>query len=97
MLGGFSGQMAHDLKNPLAALKGAAQLLREDLTRPSPGIDRVQFADLMLEQIERLVGLVDAYVDEVVEAHEGHASLSSEPGRGTVVVTCPPSERSAEK
>jgi signal transduction histidine kinase len=61
MLGRFSAQMAHDLKNPLAALKGAAQLLREDLTRPSPGIDRVQFTDLMLEQIERLVGLVDIY------------------------------------
>jgi signal transduction histidine kinase len=60
-LGRFSAQMAHDLKNPLAALKGAAQLLLEDLSRASPGIDRVRFANLMLEQIERIDGTVEAY------------------------------------
>jgi signal transduction histidine kinase len=59
-LGRFSAQMAHDLKNPLAALKGAAQLLREDLARPA-GVDRVVFADLMLDQIDRLDRLVDVY------------------------------------
>jgi two-component system sensor histidine kinase HydH len=60
-LGRFSAQMAHDLKNPLAALKGAAQLLREDIARPSAGLDRARFADLMLEQIDRLDGVVDLY------------------------------------
>jgi signal transduction histidine kinase len=60
-LGRFTAQMAHDVKNPLAALKGAAQLLREDLSRPSPGIDRERFADLMLDQIDRLDGIVDLY------------------------------------
>ncbi|HEY3819465.1 MAG TPA: ATP-binding protein [Polyangiaceae bacterium] len=59
-LGRFSAQMAHDLKNPLAALKGAAQLLREDLARPT-GVDRVAFADLMVDQIDRLDRLVDVY------------------------------------
>lgn len=59
-LGRFSAQMAHDLKNPLAALKGAAQLLREDLARPT-GVDRIVFADLMLDQIDRLDRLVDVY------------------------------------
>jgi signal transduction histidine kinase len=52
--------MAHDLKNPLAALKGAAQLLREDMVRPA-GVDRIVFADLMLDQIDRLDRLVDVY------------------------------------
>jgi two-component system sensor histidine kinase HydH len=60
-LGRFSAQMAHDLKNPLAALKGAAQLLCEDLSRATAGVDRVRFANLMLEQIERLNCLVDVY------------------------------------
>ncbi|HEY5242368.1 MAG TPA: ATP-binding protein, partial [Polyangiaceae bacterium] len=59
-LGRFSAQMAHDLKNPLAALKGAIQLLREDLVRPT-GIERIDFADLMLDQIDRLDRLVDVY------------------------------------
>ncbi len=60
-LGRFSAQMAHDLKNPLAALKGAGQLLAEDLTRAAPGIDRAKFVALMLAQIGRLEGLVDVY------------------------------------
>jgi signal transduction histidine kinase len=60
-LGRFSAQMAHDLKNPLAALQGAAQLLRQDLERPTPGVDRVLFAQLMLEQIARIDRLADVY------------------------------------
>jgi two-component system sensor histidine kinase HydH len=60
-LGRFSAQMAHDLKNPLAALKGAAQLLSIDLQRESPGVDRIAFATLMVEQAERLSRLVDVY------------------------------------
>jgi len=60
-LGRFSAQMAHDLKNPLAALKGAAQLLHEDLGRPAAGVDRIVFTDLMLEQIARIDRLVDVY------------------------------------
>jgi signal transduction histidine kinase len=60
-LGRFSAQMAHDLKNPLAALKGAAQLLREDLLRPAQEADRLRFADLMLAQIDRINGVVDLY------------------------------------
>jgi len=60
-LGRFSAQMAHDLKNPLAALKGAAQLLHEDASRPSPGVDRARFTELMLAQIDRLDGVVDLY------------------------------------
>jgi two-component system, NtrC family, sensor histidine kinase HydH len=60
-VGRFSAQLAHDVKNPLAALKGAAQLLREDMKNPSPTLDRGHFLDLILSQIERLDTLVDAY------------------------------------
>jgi signal transduction histidine kinase len=60
-LGRFTAQMAHDLKNPLSALKGAGQLLAEDLRRATPGVDRAKFVDLMLAQIARLEGLVDVY------------------------------------
>jgi two-component system, NtrC family, sensor histidine kinase HydH len=60
-LGRFGAQISHDLKNPLAALKGAAQLLAEDIARPAPGLDRIAFVRLMLDQIARLEGLVDVY------------------------------------
>jgi two-component system, NtrC family, sensor histidine kinase HydH len=60
-VGRFSAQMAHDLKNPLAALKGAAQVLLEDLAKPSDAVDRRAFVELMLAQIDRLDALVDTY------------------------------------
>jgi signal transduction histidine kinase len=55
-LGRFSAQMAHDVKNPLAALKGAAQMIKDDVTpRGAP------LVALMLEQIDRLTRVVDTY------------------------------------
>lgn len=60
-LGRVSAQMAHDLKNPLAALKGAAQLLARDFTHPDPSLDRARFVALMLAQIERIDEVVDLY------------------------------------
>jgi len=60
-LGRFSAQMAHDLKNPLAALKGAAQYLKEEQARGHPLADQGEFLDLILEQIERLHTVVDHY------------------------------------
>jgi signal transduction histidine kinase len=60
-LGRFSAQMAHDLKNPLAALKGAAQLLREDQLQGKPLAERVKYLDLMLGQIDRLHRVLDDY------------------------------------
>jgi signal transduction histidine kinase len=59
--------MAHDLKNPLAALKGAAQLLKDDVAAlPAPaGTGDEQSAsslvELMLEEIDRLARVVDTY------------------------------------
>jgi signal transduction histidine kinase len=65
-LGRFSAQMAHDLKNPLAALKGAAQLLKDDVAAlPAPAGSEEQSAsslvELMLEEIDRLARVVDTY------------------------------------
>lgn len=60
-LGRFSAQMAHDLKNPLAALKGAAQFLKEEHTQGRSLADKGDFIDLIIEQIERLHTVVDHY------------------------------------
>lgn len=60
-LGRFSAQMAHDLKNPIAALKGAAQYLKEEHTRGQSSDTQGEFLDLMLEQVERLGRVVDTY------------------------------------
>jgi len=60
-LGRLAAQMGHDLKNPLAALKGAAQYLREERSQGRSIDDKIEFLDLVNEQIERLENAVDKY------------------------------------
>ncbi len=60
-LGRFSAQMAHDLKNPIAALKGAAQFLKEEHAQRRSWDDKGDFLDLLLEQVERLDRVVSTY------------------------------------
>ncbi len=60
-LGRFTAQMAHDIKNPLAAIKGAAQFLAEEV-RQGRSIDaQTAFVDLVLEQAERVGRVVERY------------------------------------
>lgn len=58
-LGRFAAQMSHDFKNPLAALKGAAQFIQEDLRES--GTRRAQMIELMLGQIARMETTIEAY------------------------------------
>jgi signal transduction histidine kinase len=60
-LGRLAAQMGHDLKNPLAALKGAAQYLREERSQGRSIDDKIEFLDLLNEQIDRLESAVDKY------------------------------------
>ncbi len=60
-LGRLSAQMDHDIRNPLAALKGAAKLLQRDLARPEPTIDRLDFINLVVGQVERIETILGRY------------------------------------
>ena len=60
-LGRLAAQMGHDLKNPLAALKGAAQFLREERSQGRSIDDKGEFLDLITDQIDRLKGAVEKY------------------------------------
>jgi two-component system sensor histidine kinase HydH len=60
-LGRFSEQLAHDLRNPLAALKGAVQFLMVEREQGRSLDDQVPFLSLMLEQVERTSRVVEAY------------------------------------
>ena len=59
-LGRASAVMAHELRNPIAALKGHAQLLAEDLPEPA----RAK-ADRVVEGAERLERLTSTLLDFV--------------------------------
>ncbi|MHB8420787.1 MAG: two-component system sensor histidine kinase NtrB [Myxococcales bacterium] len=61
VLGGLSAQLAHDLKNPLAALKGAAQFLREEWRQGRTEQTQGELVDLLLSQVERLQKVIDDY------------------------------------
>lgn len=59
-LGRLSSQLAHDLKNPLASIKGALQfLVREPPEKPLG--DHREFLDLMLGEVERMNRVIDDY------------------------------------
>lgn len=77
-LGRFSEQLAHDLRNPLAALKGAAQFLIVERQKGRSIDGQDAFLSLMLEQIERTGRVVDAYQRLAnVEAIKAPTSLNA--------------------
>ena len=60
-LGRFAAQMAHDLRNPLAAIHGAAQFLQEEHRQGRPLAPHVEFIDMIVERVERLERVIKDY------------------------------------
>ena len=58
-IGEMSAGLAHEIKNPLAALSGAMQVLRKDL-RPADG--NQSLLNLALRETERLNGIVNGFL-----------------------------------
>jgi two-component system sensor histidine kinase HydH len=60
MMGQMAAGVAHEIKNPLASIKGAADILAEDLVRGSP---KREFAEIMSKEIRRLDDTVQEFLD----------------------------------
>jgi two-component system nitrogen regulation sensor histidine kinase GlnL len=58
-LDGVAAGLAHEIRNPLGGIKGAAQLLRTGLQDP----EQLRCTDLIIREVERLAGLVDQLRD----------------------------------
>ncbi|MBX3182583.1 MAG: GAF domain-containing protein [Polyangiaceae bacterium] len=58
-LGQMAAGLAHEIKNPLGAIKGAAQLLSD----PDGGAPDPEFVDIILEEVERLDRVVGSVLD----------------------------------
>jgi signal transduction histidine kinase len=98
--GRFSAQMAHDLKNPLAALKGALQYLAEERAQGRLEGDEGGLLDLSVEQVDRIEVVIEKYskltavepvvepvaVNEVVGSVLGLARFASDGGASGVGV-----------
>jgi signal transduction histidine kinase len=61
IMGRFSAQMAHDLKNPLATLQGAIQFLIEEVARGQSLTEQGPFLSLLQRQVDRINRVVDEY------------------------------------
>jgi signal transduction histidine kinase len=61
VLGQMAAGLAHEVKNPLGAIKGAAQLLNED--REVMKDPEREFIDIILEEVERLDRVVGSVLD----------------------------------
>ncbi|MFA5904253.1 MAG: HAMP domain-containing sensor histidine kinase [Desulfobacula sp.] len=60
MLGHVSASLAHELKNPLASIKGAAEILADELPEGHP---KHEFIDIMRSEISRLNHSVEEVLD----------------------------------
>jgi signal transduction histidine kinase len=60
MMGQMAAGVAHEIKNPLASIKGAADILAEDLTPDSP---KHEFAEIISKEVRRLDGTVQNFLD----------------------------------
>jgi signal transduction histidine kinase len=60
-LGRFSAQLAHDVRNPLSALKGSLQFLLEEREQGRSIDSRRDFLELSMEQIARIEALIVKY------------------------------------
>ncbi len=63
-LGEMSAGLAHEIRNPLGAIKGAAQLLVGPDGRPLPPTpESSEFIDIILEEVDRLNNVVTRFLD----------------------------------
>ncbi|UCU99549.1 two-component system sensor histidine kinase CreC [Acidovorax radicis] len=56
---GYVRALTHELKSPVAAIRGAGELLQDDL----PAADRAEFATQVVQQTERLQRIIDRLLE----------------------------------
>lgn len=62
-LGEMAAGLAHEIRNPLGAIKGAAQLLVDSEGKPVSGQDAPEFISIIVEEVNRLNRVVTQFLD----------------------------------
>jgi len=70
----MSDNIAHDLRSPLARIRGVAEMA---LTAPATEEEHKAFAGSMLEECDRLLGMINAMLD-IAEAESGAGEIKLE-------------------
>jgi len=59
-LGTMAASVAHELRNPLGGIRGASQLLREELTGLPNEDSYAEYLSVIIRQVDRLTGILDS-------------------------------------
>jgi two-component system, NtrC family, sensor histidine kinase HydH len=59
-LGELSAGMAHEIRNPLGAIRGAAEILRDDYPSDDP---KAEFIGILIKEADRLNAIVQEFLD----------------------------------
>jgi two-component system sensor histidine kinase CreC len=70
---GYVRALTHELKSPMAAIRGAGELLQDEL----PAADRAQFATQVVQQSERLQRLIERLLELSKLEQRQHAEVRS--------------------
>ncbi len=63
-IGQIAAGIAHEIKNPLVGIRGAAQLLKSELTTaPVAGGSLTEYLDVILKEADRLNGVLEGILD----------------------------------
>ncbi|MFQ5631725.1 MAG: sensor histidine kinase, partial [bacterium] len=68
-LGELTACLAHEVRNPLAAIKGTTEILRDDY--PQNGKNQ-EFFDLLTSDVERIEQVISNYLGQVVSSKNQH-------------------------
>lgn len=58
-IGELSAALTHEIRNPLGAIRGTAEILRDDFP---PGHPKAEFLDILLKETDRLNGVVEDFL-----------------------------------
>ena len=75
-LGEMAAGLAHEIRNPLGAIKGAAQLLITADGKPAAGADSAEFLEIIVEEANRLNNVVTKFLDYARAERPGREGAS---------------------
>jgi signal transduction histidine kinase len=62
LIGTMAAGVAHEIKNPLAAIKGAAQFVQKELESDGPKTEAKEYLKLLVDEVDRLNGVIESFL-----------------------------------